>query len=524
MGGTGGTVWVGGVVTAGVDMGGGSALSATQIPTQSGVYNYTRNNFVSSFNGATGAVGGVTTSVANTFTALQTFSSGISASLGATFSRDIFVYRQARVGCGGTTGYTAGFVNALLYGDDNYSNTTLGVLSSQNTLPEYGPPGDEVSTGVFNTAVGVEALRANTSGLYNTALGAASLKTISTGAYNTAVGAFSSYLATGSFNSALGYAALISASGSDNCAVGTSSLSLLTTGSSNTAVGTGSLSNITTSRENTALGNYAGAYRTAGIGFGLTGTTGGIYIGSNSLGTSSSTNEIVIGRNAQGLGSNTAVIGATTQTAATIYGLVSATNGVSAGGVSTFNAGVTFASTTDHTGVARFATGVTVSGRLDVGGVLDVVSGTTLESTLNVVGNARFAAGVTTSTLYVSGGSTFAAAINAPGIVSSWTVITADQTAEINKGYLTNKATVLGLTLPSSAAVGSMIRVSGMTTAGWKITQNASQVIHFGKTDTTVGTAGYLQSTLARDGVELVCCVANNEWNVVSSVGNITIV
>lgn len=66
IGGTGGTVWVGGVVTAGVDMGAGSAVSANQIPTQSGVYNYTRNNFVSSFNGATGAVQGVSSAVAGT--------------------------------------------------------------------------------------------------------------------------------------------------------------------------------------------------------------------------------------------------------------------------------------------------------------------------------------------------------------------------------------------------------------------------------------------------------------------------
>lgn len=105
----------------------------------------------------------------------------------------------------------------------------------------------------------------------------------------------------------------------------------------------------------------------------------------------------------------------------------------------------------------------------------------------------------------------------------TWSVITADTTAVVNRGYFTNKATVLGITLPSTAAVGSVLRVSGMTASGWKITQNASGVIHFGKTDTTVGTSGYLQSTLARDSVELVCCVANNEWNVVSSVGNITI-
>jgi hypothetical protein len=55
----------------------------------------------------------------------------------------------------------------------------------------------------------------------------------------------------------------------------------------------------------------------------------------------------------------------------------------------------------------------------------------------------------------------------------------------------------------------------------WKIAQNSSQIIHFGKSDTTTGTGGYLQATQARDTVELVCCVANNEWNVVSSIGNI---
>jgi hypothetical protein len=105
-----------------------------------------------------------------------------------------------------------------------------------------------------------------------------------------------------------------------------------------------------------------------------------------------------------------------------------------------------------------------------------------------------------------------------------WSVITADQTAVINKGYFTNKATLLTLTLPTTAAVGSVLRVSGMTASGWKIAQNASEVIHFGNIDTTVGVSGYIQSTLARDAVELICCVADNEWNVLSSVGNITIV
>jgi hypothetical protein len=108
--------------------------------------------------------------------------------------------------------------------------------------------------------------------------------------------------------------------------------------------------------------------------------------------------------------------------------------------------------------------------------------------------------------------------------ILTWSVITSSQTAVINKGYITNSGSLITVTLPTTAAVGSVVRVSGMGAGGWKIAQNASGVIHFGKTDTTTGTGGYISSTLTRDGVELVCCVANNEWNVVGSVGNITIV
>jgi hypothetical protein len=50
--------------------------------------NLTATNVVTGFNGLTGAVTGVTTSVANTFTPLQTFNAGISAS-GATFMGNI---------------------------------------------------------------------------------------------------------------------------------------------------------------------------------------------------------------------------------------------------------------------------------------------------------------------------------------------------------------------------------------------------------------------------------------------------
>jgi hypothetical protein len=106
----------------------------------------------------------------------------------------------------------------------------------------------------------------------------------------------------------------------------------------------------------------------------------------------------------------------------------------------------------------------------------------------------------------------------------TWTAIDTDGNLTINTGTIANKGTLLTITLPTTAAVGSVIRISGMGAGGWKLAQNASEIIHFGNTDTTTGTDGYLASSHIRDAVELVCCVADTEWNVVSSIGNITIV
>ena len=84
---------------------------------------------------------------------------------------------------------------------------------------------------------------------------------------------------------------------------------------------------------------------------------------------------------------------------------------------------------------------------------------------------------------------------------------------------------MLALALPGTAAVGTVFRVTGMNTdLGWSVTQGANQQIHFGDVSTTSGAGGSLASTLKRDSIECVCVIANLEWNVVSSLGNITIV
>lgn len=107
----------------------------------------------------------------------------------------------------------------------------------------------------------------------------------------------------------------------------------------------------------------------------------------------------------------------------------------------------------------------------------------------------------------------------------NWTVVTGtSQSAAVNNGYIANNAGLVTVTLPTTAAVGTIQEVTGINNAtGWKIAQNASQQIFFGSASTTSGTGGSLASTATRDSVKLVCVVANLTWNVISSIGNITV-
>lgn len=108
---------------------------------------------------------------------------------------------------------------------------------------------------------------------------------------------------------------------------------------------------------------------------------------------------------------------------------------------------------------------------------------------------------------------------------TTWSVIAANQAFTASNGFICNKAGLLTLTLPTTVAVGDTFEVTGINTdVGWRIAQNANQIIHFGNTATTTGAGGYLESLNKYDSVKMVCVVANLEFNVLSSVGNITIV
>jgi len=116
--------------------------------------------------------------------------------------------------------------------------------------------------------------------------------------------------------------------------------------------------------------------------------------------------------------------------------------------------------------------------------------------------------------------------LNALGGGLSWTVVTGTtQSAVSNNGYIANNAGQVTVTLPATSSVGDMIAVTGINNAtGWKIAQNAGNQIFFGNTNTTAGTGGSLTSTSTRDTVFLLCTSTNANWQVLSSVGNITVV
>jgi hypothetical protein len=223
-----------------------------------------------------------------------------------------------------------------------------------------------------------------------------------------------SFIIRGILNTAIGSEALANLSGvtgtissaSSNTALGSSSLSQLKIGAYNLGIGTNSLSGLTAGDYNIGIGFGAGTLAFASGNTAASALNNGIYIGASTRASSpTASGEIVIGSEAVGLGNNTTVIGLISQTSATIYGLVNTPSGISAAGGVTFSG--TFSGTTGSfsrlltasagitTSFIYASTGSTFGARVDVAGILDVVGGVTLESTLDVVGVSRFAGGVT---------------------------------------------------------------------------------------------------------------------------------
>lgn len=174
-------------------------------------------------------------------------------------------------------------------------------------------------------------------------------------------------------------------------------------------------------------------------------------------------------------------------------------------GSTTFNINGAVYSNTTTTGVLQAAT--LSSGQLLIGGTTTPAAATLTAGTGVSISNGNNSI-----------------TVNAVGGGITWTTITgASQAMSVNNGYIANRAGTVAFTLPTTSAVGDMIAVTGINTAtGWSIAYTTNQQIFFGSSTATV-TTGTLASTAIRDTVYIVCVTANLTWNVVSSIGNITV-
>jgi len=213
-----------------------------------------------------------------------------------------------------TSGYRQGGTNILVSTSTSF-DLALGKNALANMLGTYSTS-TSVTSGLYNVAIGEDALRyatstdyntavgyqalqmsssgtANNSGAYNSAMGVSALYSNTTGNYNSAMGTDALSLnTTGDYNSAIGVSALLSnTTGTDNSAVGVSTLRSNTTGTFNSAIGRDALRFNRSATSSTAVGYQAG-YGVSGV----TASQNNVFLGYQSgFGNTTGDNNTLVG-------------------------------------------------------------------------------------------------------------------------------------------------------------------------------------------------------------------------------------
>jgi hypothetical protein len=88
----------------------------------------------------------------------------------------------------------------------------------------------------------------------------------------------------------------------------------------------------------------------------------------------------------------------------------------------------------------------------------------------------------------------------------------------------TDGATKVVFTMPASAAVGTIIQVTGKSSAFWEIDQIATtNQIHMGATSTTANAAGKITTAQQWASVTMMCTTADTDWVIISTTGTIVL-
>lgn len=134
----------------------------------------------------------------------------------------------------------------------------------------------------------------------------------------------------------------------------------------------------------------------------------------------------------------------------------------------------------------------------------------------HLVGTGGIVIGYSSPNITINGG-------GAGGSIT-WNVIGISQTLAVQNGYFCTSGGTLALLLPPVSVLGSTIEISIEGATGFQVTQGAGQSIKFGNQITTVGAGGSISSLSQGDSIRMVCKIANLDWVVMSSMGNLTFV
>lgn len=108
----------------------------------------------------------------------------------------------------------------------------------------------------------------------------------------------------------------------------------------------------------------------------------------------------------------------------------------------------------------------------------------------------------------------------------TWNVVTSANNPVnlVNQnGYIAKGAGVVNFVLPPAAAVGDTYWIKGIGNL-WTLAQNALQTVSLGYVTSTMGVGGSFTATQVKDALEILCVTQNTEFEVLTSVGNPTIV
>ena len=92
-----------------------------------------------------------------------------------------------------------------------------------------------------------------------------------------------------------------------------------------------------------------------------------------------------------------------------------------------------------------------------------------------------------------------------------------------NNGYTPKGVGVVQFDLPASAAFGDTFYIAGYGNL-WTISQNAGQSITLGIQQSSIGVSGSVSATQVRDSCTILCTVANSEFQIINSTGNLNFV